>query len=504
MIDVAPYQLEIIEKILQKFVSKCEVRAFGSRAAWTAKDYSDLDLAIVGTEKLPDGVIFSIREVFQESDLPFRVDVLDWNAISKEFREVIEKKYEVIQKITDTAKTGEVPEGWEERIFSEVVDVNPKRELKKGSTARFVSMADLKEFNRKIQSFTTRTFPGGSKFINGDTLMARITPCLENGKTVFVDILENGEVGCGSTEFMVLCGRDGKSINEFVYYLAVSPDIRKKAIKSMTGTSGRQRVESDVFDKLTIKLPAIVEQRAIVKILSDLDEKIELNHKMNKTLEATAQALFKQWFEEFEFPGYNKTKFIDGLPEGWHEGKLIEACDIMMGQSPPGETYNESGNGVVFHQGNRDFGFHFPTPRVYCTAPTRIAEAGDVLISVRAPVGALNITIGRCAIGRGVAALRMKHYSNGFLFYFLSTRQDLWDQFNSEGTVFGCLNKTEFHKVNLVIPSAVVLRQFDAIVKPIEEMILRNELEIRALGGIRDSLLPKLMLGKIRVKKWEA
>jgi type I restriction enzyme S subunit len=171
-----------------------------------------------------------------------------------------------------------------------------------------------------------------------------------------------------------------------------------------------------------------------------------------------------------------------------------------MGQSPPGETYNESGDGTVFYQGNRDFGFRFPTPRVYCTAPSRIAEAGDVLISVRAPVGALNITLERCAIGRGVAALRMKQYSNGFLFYFLSTRQDLWDQFNSEGTVFGCLNKTEFHKIVLVIPSNVVMRQFDAVVKPIEEMIQKNELETRALGNIRDSLLPRLMSGKIRVE----
>ena len=394
---------------------------------------------------------------------------------------------------------GEIPDGWEKDIFSEAVEINPKRELKKGTTAKFVSMADLKEFDKRIKNFAVRPFSGGSKFSNGDTLMARITPCLENGKTAFVDILDDNEVGCGSTEFMVLGGKDNKSTNQFVYYLATSPDIRQRAIKSMTGTSGRQRVETDVFNKIDINLPCVTEQRVIAKILADLDDKIELNYQMNKTLESIAQAIFKHWFVDFEFPGYEKTKLVKGLPDGWSEGTLIDVCDIVMGQSPPGETYNESGDGVVFYQGNRDFGFRFPLPRVYCTAPTRIADAGDVLISVRAPVGALNITLERCAIGRGVAALRMKQYSNGFLFYFLSTRQDLWDRFNSEGTVFGCLNKTEFHKIVLPIPTDVVMRQFDMVVKPIEATIRKNELETRALGNIRDSLLPRLMSGKIRV-----
>lgn len=401
----------------------------------------------------------------------------------------------------EQTEIGEIILGWEECIFSEAVNVNPKRELKKGLTAKFVSMAELKEFNKKIKSFTVRTFSGGSKFINGDTLMARITPCLENGKTAYVDILENDEVGCGSTEFMVLGGKDGKSINQFVYYLAISPQIRQKAIKSMTGTSGRQRVESDVFDKLIVDLPDIVEQSAIAKIFSDLDEKIELNHQMNKTLENMGQALFKRWFVDFEFPGHEKIKIVNGISEGWRRGNLIEISDLVMGQSPPGETYNEFGDGIVFYQGNRDFGFRFPMPRVYCTAPTRMAEPLDVLVSVRAPVGALNITLEKCAIGRGVAALRMKRYSNGFLFYFLSTKTDLWGRFNSEGTVFGCLNKTEFQKVDLIIPTDIVFEQFDMVIKPIDAMIRKNEIENRSLVDIRDSLLPKLMSGKIRAKK---
>lgn len=280
----------------------------------------------------------------------------------------------------------------------------------------------------------------------------------------------------------------------FWYYF-----LRTLGLNQMNSHSAVPGLNRDNVYEITALLPSLPEQRAIAKVLSDLDEKVELNHKMNKTLEAIAQAIFKRWFVDFEFPRYEKSKFVNDLPEGWYQGKLIDVCDIIMGQSPPGETYNESGNGIVFYQGNRDFGFRFPLPRVYCTAPTRIAKAFDILISVRAPVGALNITLEKCAIGRGVAALRMKQYSNGFLFYFLSTRKDLWDRFNSEGTVFGCLNKREFQKIDLVIPSHMIMEQFDTVIKPIEAIIRKNEVENRLLVGIRDSLLPRLMSGKIRV-----
>ncbi|MDD4910115.1 MAG: restriction endonuclease subunit S [Candidatus Omnitrophica bacterium] len=281
----------------------------------------------------------------------------------------------------------------------------------------------------------------------------------------------------------------------FLYY-----QLKNTTINAFITGAVQPKLSQENLNK--IKFPWVKndeERRAITKILSDLDAKIELNRRMNKTLGSIAQAIFKRWFVDFEFPGYEKAKFVDGLPQGWLKGKLIDICDIVMGQSPPGETYNESGEGAVFYQGNRDFGFRFPTPRVYCTAPTRIAEAKDILISVRAPVGALNITLGKCAIGRGVAALRMKNYSNGFLFYFLVTRKDLWDRFNSEGTVFGCLNKKEFHKIDVVIPADAIMQQFDIVINSIEAMIRKNEEENRRLTEVRDSLLPRLMSGKIRV-----
>ena len=227
-----------------------------------------------------------------------------------------------------------ISEEWEELSLSEAIEVSPKRELKKGTQAKFISMADLKEFNKKIQGFITKEFAGGSKFINEDTLMARITPCLENGKTAFVDILEKQEIGSGSTEFIVLAAKENKTIPEFVYYLAMSPEIRAQAIQSMTGSSGRQRVESDVFDKILVNIPGIPEQHVIAKILSDLDEKIKLNHQINKTLESISQAIFKKWFVDLEFPEYEKTKFVNGLPEGWRNGALGEIVSIESGKRP--------------------------------------------------------------------------------------------------------------------------------------------------------------------------
>lgn len=286
---------------------------------------------------------------------------------------------------------------------------------------------------------------------------------------------------------------------EFLYWILRTREYQRFIVNSCSGSTVKHTSPSRIKDYEFSAPEEISEQHAIAKILSDLDAKIELNHQMNKTLESIAQAIFKRWFVDFEFPGYEKTKFGNGISHGWREGNLVDTCEIVMGQSPPGETYNESGDGIVFYQGNRDFGFRFPIPRVYCTAPTRIAEVGDVLISVRAPVGALNITLERCAIGRGIAALRMKKYSNGFLFYFLLTQNDLWDRYNSEGTVFGCLNKTEFHKMQVIIPSNEVMVQFNKVIMPIEEKIRSNEEQIRALTQIRDSLLPKLMSGKIRV-----
>src|SRR3989338_7294030 len=232
---------------------------------------------------------------------------------------------------------GMIPEDWEELKLLEAIEINPKRELKKGVSAKKVPMDCLRPFNKKIQSFEVSKFSGGSKFINEDTLIAKITPCLENGKTAFVDILRDDEVGFGSTEFIVLYGKNEKTTNDFVYYLSISPQLRKEAIKSMTGTSGRQRVQNDLFEDIEIIIPSINEQSAIAKILSDLDSKIELNQQMNKTLESIAQAIFTNWFVDFEFPNEK------GKPYKSSGGEMV---DSELGEIPKGWKIGFFGDGA--------------------------------------------------------------------------------------------------------------------------------------------------------------
>ncbi len=188
------------------------------------------------------------------------------------------------------------PPGLDERI-----EINPKRQLARGDDSVYVSMQDLDEHRRTVPSYGRREFKGsGSRFLNGDTLLARITPCLENGKTAYVDFLEEGEVAHGSTEFIVLSGKAGISNSVFVYYLAKSPEFRSFAIKRMEGSSGRQRVPATTLKRFAYNLPSFTNQRAIAHILGSLDDKIELNWQMNRTLEKMAAAIFKSWFIDFD------------------------------------------------------------------------------------------------------------------------------------------------------------------------------------------------------------
>jgi type I restriction enzyme S subunit len=172
-----------------------------------------------------------------------------------------------------------------------------------------------------------------------------------------------------------------------------------------------------------------------------------------------------------------------------------------MGQSPPSTTYNKDGKGLPFFQGIKDFGFRYPNPSVYCSAPRKIAEPGDVLFSVRAPIGELNIALERSCIGRGIAALRYNFGSNNFLFYLLKSTQRYWKRvYEGRGTVFGCVTKEHLKNFELVFPGRDVVERFNSIVWPLDEMIKKNEEESIILAKIRDTLLPRLLSGEIRVK----
>lgn len=233
-------------------------------------------------------------------------------------------------------------------------------------------------------------------------------------------------------------------------------------------------------------LPKIEIQRKIVEILNSIDNKIEENEEINNNLEQQAQAIYQQMF-------------IDNASSDWTEGTLGDIADITMGQSPSGSSYNEDGNGTIFFQGRAEFSFRFPTVRLYTTEPKRMACANDTLMSVRAPVGDLNVAHTDCCIGRGLAAIHSKNNHQSFVLYTMFSLKKQLDVFNGEGTVFGSINRNSLNEMPILIPSGEKLDEFEALVSPMDVAIRNNYDEICRLEQLRDSLLPQLMSGELDV-----
>lgn len=376
---------------------------------------------------------------------------------------------------------------WTTAKLNDYIEINPKETLNKGVLAKKISMDKLQPYNRDVPEYELEEYTGGAKFRNTDTIMARITPCLENGKTSMVNILDDNEVGFGSTEFIVFRAKAGLTVPYYVYYLVRSSLVREPAIKSMVGSSGRQRVQTDVIKDLSISFPDCPEQEKIANVLKALDDKIAINNKINNNLEQQAQAIYAQMF---------------GIPNaGWKSGVLSDISDVTMGQSPSGSSYNEDGNGIVFFQGRAEFGFRFPTQHLFTTEPKRMAQENDVLMSVRAPVGDLNVAREDCCIGRGLGAIHSNDGHQSFVLYTaFSLRQQL-DVFNGEGTVFGSINRDALNSMPITIPPMELIDEFESLVSPMDAIIRNNHEENLRLQSLRDTLLPQLMSGELDVSE---
>ena len=320
---------------------------------------------------------------------------------------------------------------------------------------------------------------------------------------------------------LVLLRSDGTTIfPPFLRWLVRGPDWWEQINKFINVGAVFDSLRCADVPKFELPIPSIPEQRDIAHILGTLDDKIELNRRMNETLEAIARALFKSWFVDFEpvrakaegrdtglpqeianlFPDAFEDSELGSVPKGWRVGTVDDEFNLTMGQSPPGETYNESQEGISFFQGRADFGFRYPSHRIYCTAPTRFADPGDTLISVRAPVGDINMAAERCCIGRGVAAARHKSESRSYTYYFMQAIEDVFNRFEAEGTVFGSISKKDFHNIQCIMPPTNVVQAFEELSAPIDGKIAINEQETSNLATQRDALLPKLLSGEIRVK----
>ena len=238
------------------------------------------------------------------------------------------------------------------------------------------------------------------------------------------------------------------------------------------------------FCNMTLPIPSIDRQREIVEEYETLSRRIRLNEQMIQKLEATAQALYRKMFVD----GIDK----ENLPEGWRMGTLSEIANITMGQSPDGDTYNLDGKGMIFYQGRTDFGRRFPTARVYTTSPTRYAKEGDVLLSVRAPVGDLNVAPHGCCIGRGLASLRSKTGCQSYLYYQLQELSDVFNVSDDEGTIFGSINKDDLFNIEIAIPSIEEIKDFESQVSKIDHEIQLKDREINILTELQSLLLAKM------------
>lgn len=263
---------------------------------------------------------------------------------------------------------------------------------------------------------------------------------------------------------------------------------------------------SDLGDLI---IPIIDRQESVASVSDTLNKTLLINKNICAELEAMAKTLYDYWFTQFDFPDENGKPYRTSggemvwndqlkreIPRGWNVGQLSDIANIAMGQSPAGETYNENGNGMIFYQGCTDFGTRFPVPRVYTTAPTRFAKSGDILMSVRAPVGTLNVAIEDCSIGRGLAALNSKIGSQLYLWYTLAGFKQLFNVLDGNGTTFGSITKDTLYETKVVIPNPVLVKSFEEIVQPIEQKIRIIEEENRELTKLRDWLLPMLMNGQ--------
>ena len=298
----------------------------------------------------------------------------------------------------------------------------------------------------------------------------------------------------------------------FLHYLLSTQLVRDQIEATASGTKQRNTSPDKIYD-VTVWIPNIDQQRIIGRYLYSLEQKCNINTRVCSALEAMAKTLYDYWFVQFDFPDENGRPYRTSggemvwnaqlkreIPKGWNVGKLSDISNITMGQSPAGESYNDTGKGLVFYQGRTDFGLRFPTPRMYTTTPTRFAQKGDILLSVRAPVGDLNFAMENCCIGRGLAALSSKLGSQMHLFYTLSGFQQIFDVMNGNGTTFGSITKDILFDMAVVIPANETLLGFEERVKPIETKIEKCEEEIRELTKLRDWLLPMLMNGQARVE----
>lgn len=375
---------------------------------------------------------------------------------------------------------------WKTVRAADFMDFNPRLSIKKGTVATKISMDKLRPFTKAVPSVEQAEFSGGTKFANGDTIMARITPCLENGKTAFVDCLRENEIAFGSTEFIVLRAKPRVSDPQFVYYLATSPEFRNVAIKSMVGSSGRQRVQQPVLENLELTVPKLPEQEKIGRFLAELDDKIALNERVNDNLSDLLQTIYQGQFGKV------------GLAN--NRGILADICSYSKDKIEISklslDTYYSTEN-MLPEKSGAVKATSLPT-----TSQTTACHKGDTLISnIRPYFKKIVYCEDDCGCSTDVLCFKPVHPR--YTAYLFSTLYaDSFFDFmaaGAKGTKMPRGDKQQIMTYPVVLPSEKDLSEFNSVATPILTQIYSNRTESERLSAIRDTLLPKLILGEIDV-----
>lgn len=379
---------------------------------------------------------------------------------------------------------------WTKKKLSDIADFNPRETIKKGAIAKKIPMDVLRPFYRDIPYYVEECFSGGTKFRNGDTIMARITPCLENGKTAQVSILNDGEVGFGSTEYIVFRAKEGIADKDYLYYLVCSPEVREPAIKSMVGSSGRQRVQTDVVKNLEMDVPPLVEQEKIGSFLKAFDDKIALNDRINKNLGQQAKALYKDWF--FNFSPFS----TDGtLPDGWRVGTVNDIIQLHDSKRIPLSGTERDKMAKIYPYYGATSLMDYVDNYLFDGIYLLLGEDGTVVDSLGFPI--LQYVYGQFWVNNHAHIITGKEgfsVEELYLFFSLTNIKSI-----VTGAVQQKISQQNLKKVPAIIPSKEVLSAFDKLIQPIFAQIRNIRDENARLVELRDTLLPKLMSGELDV-----
>lgn len=388
--------------------------------------------------------------------------------------------------------------------FLDYVTLNPKVSLEKGKIYPFIEMGNVGTCSRNPNNIEYKSFDSGAKFEDGDTVIARITPCLQNGKRFYCKDIGKG---FGSTEYLVFRPKNSNVDSLYLYYFMNTDFMKESMVKSMVGATGRQRVNNDVFSRLNVDFPDIDTQCRIASVLSAYDDLIENNQKQIKLLEEAAQRLYKEWFVDLRFPGHETTPIVDGVPEGWEMAEVADFGEIVTGKTPSTAKAEYYGGNIPFVKIPDMHNNVFPiateehlTKEGAVSQKSKYIPPNSLMVSCIATVGLVNISIEECQTNQQInSVILYNEHDLYFLYFKLKQMKSLLDGVGSNGATMTNVNKTKFGRIPVVCPAMELRNTFYEWCEPIFRKIESLSKKIILLQEARDRLLPKLMSGELEV-----